>query len=87
MLLGMCDMELLGILKIMYEVVGGQEADRKFDCQTIQSSSTSFCKTNTDRETKSDNADVIDAYSNIPDYFRSSINKAAHKKACQVLTQ
>ena len=32
-----------------------------------------------------DNEDVNDANSNKPDYFRSSINRAAHKRANQVL--
>ena len=36
MLLGMPHIELLDIVKVMCEVVGGQQADRKFDSQTIQ---------------------------------------------------
>ena len=35
-LLGMSDTELLGILKIICEVVEGQHANRKFDSQTIE---------------------------------------------------
>ena len=44
--LGMPDIELLGILKMVYEVVGGQQADGKFDSQTIQPSSGPSYKSN-----------------------------------------
>ena len=37
-LLGMPDIKLLNLLKIMCEVVEGQQPDRKFDFQIIQPS-------------------------------------------------
>ena len=49
LLLGMLDMELLGILKITCDVVGGQQAGRKFDSQTMEPSSALSCKVNTDK--------------------------------------
>ena len=84
-LLGIHDIELLGILKITCEVVEDQETDRKFYFQKIQPSNISSCKANTGQWIKTDNADVIDADSNMPDYFRSSINRTADKKPTQVL--
>ena len=43
---GMLDIELLVILKIMCEVVGGQQEDRKFYSQRIKPTSTPNCKAN-----------------------------------------
>ena len=34
-----------------------------------------------------DNVDVYDANSNMSDYFRSSVNRAADKRASQILTK
>ena len=71
-LLGMPDIELLQILKIMCEVVEGQQADKKFDSKTMELSSTVSCRVNTDWESRSDNADVININLNMSDYFSSS---------------
>ena len=59
-LLGMPDIELLGILKIVCEAVGGQEEDRKCNSETIKMSSSASCKENTDWKIRSGNVDVID---------------------------
>ena len=45
------------------------------------------CKANKGHQIKKCKADVHDAISNISDYFRSSINKAADKRGNQVLMQ
>ena len=79
MLLGKPDTELLCILKLTCEVAGGQQADMTFDSQTIQLSNCSSCKANTDWKMKSDNADAGDANTNIPDYFRCIMNRAANR--------
>ena len=71
----------------MHEVVGDQQADRKFDLQRIQTSSGSSCGVNKTQQIKTDNMDVNDTNSNMQDYLRSSINRAADKWASQVLTQ
>ena len=42
-LLGMPDIELIGIIKIMSEVVEDQWVDRKFDSQTMAPASTLSC--------------------------------------------
>ena len=41
------------------------------------------CKVNIAQQMKADNAAVNDANSNMPDYFRSSTNRAADKRAGQ----
>ena len=86
-LLGMPDIELLCIMKIMCEVVGDQQADRKFNSQTIKLSSTQSCKPNTDWEIKSDNEDVFTFNPNVPNYFRSSTGREADKRENLALTQ
>ena len=58
-LLGMPDTELLGILKIMFEVVEGKQADRKFGSHTVKPSSTPSYKAISGKEIQSDNADVF----------------------------
>ena len=75
----MPDIELLGLLKVTCEVVEGQQADRKFNSQTIQLSNGRRCKANTDWEITSDTSDVLNANSKMPDFFRSSVNRAAKK--------
>ena len=62
---------MLGILKIMCEVVEGQQADGKFNSKTVEPSIALSCKANTDQESRSDNVDVINTNSNMLDYFRS----------------
>ena len=67
------------------EVVEGQQADRKFDSQTIKLSSTPRCNANTDQEINSDNVDVINANLNTQDYYRSSTDREADKRPSWVL--
>ena len=78
-LLWIPDIELLGTLKIMCEVVGGQQADREVNSQTMQLSNGPSCKANTNRNFKSNNVDAADDNLNMPDYFRSSMKKADKK--------
>ena len=80
----MPDIKLLGILE-MCEMVGDQQANRKSDSQTILPSNGSSCRANKAQKIKADNTDVNDTYSNMPNYFRSSINRAADQEASQVL--
>ena len=79
-MLGMPDIELLGILKIMCNLVGKQ-ADRKFDFRTMEPSTALSCKVNTNWISRSDNVDVINIISSMPHYFRSSIDREAYKRA------
>ena len=85
MLLGLPDIKLLDILKIICGVMGDQQADRKFDSQTIHPSNGSSCKANKAQQIMTNNVDVNDANSIMSDYFRSIINRAADKRANQVL--
>ena len=86
-LLRMPDIEFLDILKIMFKVVEGKQADRKFDSQTMKASSAPNCKANTNWERTSDKADGISTSSNMPDYVRSSMDREADKKANQYNTK
>ena len=74
-LLRIPEIELYGILKIICNVVEGQQADRNFDSHTIELSSSLSCKASADQESRSDNVYVNNINSNIPDYFRSSTEK------------
>ena len=80
---GMPEIELLDILKIICEVVGGQQGDGKFDFQTIQLVNAHSCKAYTDWEIKSDNAKVVEANSHMPDYYGSSMNITEDKRTSQ----
>ena len=84
-LLGIPDIKFQDILKITCEVMGDLHKSRMFDSQTMQASIGPICKTNKAQKVKADNADVNDANSKMPDYFRSSINREANKGASQVL--
>ena len=93
-LLGIPDLELLGILKVTCEVIRDQQSDRKFNSQDrkfnskiIKLSNSSSCKASTDQWIKTDNADVVDTKTSMPVYFRSGINRPADKRAGQVLMQ
>ena len=74
-LLAMTDTELLNILKITLWPPKSQP------------SSGSCCKANKGQQIKTDNVEVNYANSNMPDYFRSSINRTADWRASQVLRQ
>ena len=78
-LLGRPDIKLLDILKITCEVMGDQQADRKFDSQTIQQSNNPSCKTNKTQQIRADNENADNVNSNMLDCFRSSTNRAADK--------
>ena len=67
------------MLRIMCNVIDGQQVDRKFNSQTMQSSSTLGYNTNTDKEGRSDNVDVINNNPNMPDYFRSFTNRSSQR--------
>ena len=58
--------------------------DRKSDSLTIQPSNSSSCKAYTGQQIMTDNAHVVDANSNMQDYFWSSISRTADNKASQV---
>ena len=74
-LLGLPELELLYILKILYEIVESQQTYRKFDHQTMKPSTTPSFKANIDWERRSDNADVINMKSNLPDYCSFSTDR------------
>ena len=79
-LLGIPDIELFYILKIMCDMAESPQANRKCDSKTLEQSSTLSCKANTDWQSRSDNANVIRINSNMLDHFRSSTSREADKK-------
>ena len=80
-LLGMLDIKLLGILKIMCEGMGDKQADRKFDSQIIQQPNNPSCKINNTQQIRADSVSVETANSNMPNYFKFGNNTIADKKA------
>ena len=84
-LLGMSDIKLLNILKVMCEVIGDPH-DGSFDSKTVQASNSPGHRTNRVPKMKTDKVDTNDTNANIPYYFRSSTKRAADKRACEALT-
>ena len=74
-LLGMSDVEFLGILKIMHEVVDDKQVHRKFNSKTMEAATALCYRTNTDIDSRSDSVDVIKSNSNMYGYFRSRTNR------------
>ena len=58
---------------------------RKFDSQTIETSNAPGDRTSEVPQFKTDKADANDTDANMPDYFRSGINRTADRRASQVL--
>ena len=67
-LLGMTDIELLNILKVMCEVIGVPPESRKFNLQTIEASDSLSSRTNKVPQNKTDKVDAHDDNANMPDY-------------------
>ena len=67
--------------------MGGQQADGKFESHTVQQSNDFSYKGNAGLQIKTDNAGVNDTDSEMTGYFRSTINREADKRTCQVLMQ
>ena len=86
-LLGLPDIKLLDILKIICETMEDQQADKRFDFQTIQPSNNPSFDTNKAQQIRADNVNVESANTNMTDYFGSITNRAAGNKASPVLTQ
>ena len=81
----MLDFKLSNILKIMCEVRGNPHKSRKFNSETIEASNSPSCRTNRAPQNKTDKTNANDTNVNIPSYFRSSINRAADRRASKVL--
>ena len=77
---------MLGILKIMCDVTEGQKADRKFDSHTMEPFSILNCKTNTDRESRSDDVDSINCNSIIV-LFQVHYEQKGRQKANKLMAQ
>ena len=80
MLLGMPDIELLGILKITCDVVEDQQVGRKFDLEITEATHALNCKTHTVDDCRSDSTGITSNNANMSDYFRSSQTEEQTKK-------
>ena len=76
--------ELLNILKITCKVINDPLESRKFDSQLTEVSNSDNCTKNRALENKTDKVGTHDNNTNMPDYFRSSTNKVADKRASEV---
>ena len=83
----MPNVDLPNILKITCEVMSNPHESRKFNFQIIETSNYPSCRANIILQIKTDKVDANDTKANIPYYFRSSINRAADKRASEVLTK
>ena len=69
----------------MCDVKGKSHETRKSDSQTIEVSNSPHCRTNETPWTDTDKTGMRVGKINMPDDFRSSANKAAEKRASEVL--
>ena len=74
-LLGMPDIELIGIIRVMCETIDNNKSDRKFDMQTRHASDSQNCKANRDPQTKPDADNASGNKTNILDYLNFCTNK------------
>ena len=84
-LLGMPDIELLNILKRTFEVKDDTHESRKFNSQKREASNNLSCRANRTLQNKTDKVDANDINANMPYFVRSSINRAADKRASEVM--
>ena len=82
----MPDIELLGKLRIKCDGISESHDGRKCGSQTIEVSNSLNCRANKAPQNDTETMNIHDGKINIPDYSRSSTNKAADKRACEVLT-
>ena len=79
-LVGMPDIEVLNILRMICDVIGSPSETRKFYLQTIKASNDPSCKVNKASQINTDKVGANDTNANMPDYFRPSINREADKE-------
>ena len=81
----MTDIELLNVLNIMCKVICDPHENMKLPSQTIETSNIPSLRTNRALQSKKHKMDVHDNNANIPDYFRSSTNRAADKNVSNMI--
>ena len=86
-LFGMPDIVLLGILKITCEVTDSQQTGNKFDSQIMQPIGIPKCKAHMAEDHRADSRNTNHSNVNSLDYFRSSANIWADKKASSIIMQ
>ena len=83
-LVGVPDIELSGLLKIMCKVLDQQQVSRKFDLQTRDTSVVPESITN---KTSTSNAGNLNNCIKLPDYVRPSANGEVDKEVSRILTE
>ena len=99
-LLRLPDIELLGIIRGIFEIIENKSNDRTFDIQTRHEASSHNCKIHRDPQAKlnaysgSEDKINIPNYLNssirkthMPDYFNSSDNKEADMRVSEAITK
>ena len=76
-LLGMPDIKVLNIPKIMRRVISDTHESRMLYLQRIEASNSPICRTNKASQNKTEKVDAHENNVNMPDYFRSSMNRVA----------
>ena len=77
----MLDIEVLGLIKIMFEVVEDQQVDRKFDSLTTEPTVTLNCRINSGDDSRSDGMGIINNNPSISYYCRSTAKGQTKKPA------
>ena len=68
-------LELLGIIRVIFETVDNKTTNKKFGVQTRHVADSPKCKTNRDPHTKADVDNMTRYKTNIADYLNSSTSK------------
>ena len=76
----MPDIKLLCTLRITCYLLGEPHEGRKFNSKTIEESNNPRCKTIEAPWNETETMGTCDGKINMPDYFRPSANKLAHKE-------
>ena len=78
---------MLGILKILSEVVQNHQEDWRLNSQTMELIGGLNYKTHTGDNCRSDSMGVINNNPNMSNYFRSSANIGVVREACRLIQQ
>ena len=85
-LLGMLDIELPGIIRVMCETIGNKTTSKKFDSQTKYVAKPDECSSSKDKTNMPDYLISSKIKTNMPDYFNSSDEKEGDKRVNEAIT-
>ena len=84
-MLGMPDIELLNILRITCDTIGGYHESRKFNSQTVETSDSPDCRIKEAPQFITDKEDMHAGKRNMSDYFRLITDRVEDKRASELL--